>query len=140
MGEAVDWLLEHDVDFIPHSACGVLDPRDGTGWSARLVDEIVAKGIVWVNSSGNEADVHFRDQFSDANGDSFHDFGANSAVLPIYVHGYVRVYLTWREDWDRPVQDLELVLLNEKGDVIAHPRMPRMAPGQQQRSDRAGNR
>ena len=119
MGEAVDWLLEHDVDIITHSAGGVLDPRDGTGWSARLVDEIVAKGIVWVNSSGNEADVHFRDQFSDANGDSFHDFGANSAVLPIYVHGYVRVYLTWREDWDRPVQDLELVLLNEKGDVIA---------------------
>ena len=119
MGEAVAWLTAQDVDIISHSAGGVVSPRDGTGWDASLVDETSASGVLWVNSSGNEADVHYRGVFADADGDGFHDFAPGSSLLPIYTSGYLRVYLTWEESWERPSQDYELFIFDGSGEVIA---------------------
>ncbi len=119
MGEAVDWLVGHDVDIITHSAGGALSPRDGTGWDSRLVDQTTARGILWVNSAGNEADVHYRGDFSDPDGDGFHDYEHGSSLLPIQISGYVRVILTWHDSWDAPSQDYELVILNGAGDILA---------------------
>ncbi len=119
MGEAVTWLVDQDVDIISHSAGSVLSPRDGTGWDAGLVDETVARGVLWVNSAGNEADVHFRGIFNDADGDGYHDFQPGVSTLPISVRTYVRIYLTWEESWASPTQDFELHVLDRDGDVIA---------------------
>lgn len=119
MGEAVAWLVEQDVDIISHSAGSVLSPRDGTGWDAGLVNETVARGVLWVNSAGNEADVHFRGEFNDADGDNYHDFQPGIPSLPIAVQDYVRIYLLWEENWASPMQDFELHVLDRDGNVIA---------------------
>ncbi len=119
LGEAVAWLTAQKVDIITHSAGGVLGPRDGTGWDARLVEETVAQEVLWVNSAGNEAEVHYRGVFTDQDGDGYHEFRPGVSVVPIHNLGYIRVYLTWEDDWHRPTQDLELVIFDGGGDVIA---------------------
>ena len=119
MGEAVDWLISQNVDIITHSAGGVISPRDGTGWDAQLVDQTTAQGVLWVNSAGNEADVHYRGIFKDSDGDGFTEFSSGSQLLPIYTNGRVRVTLVWQDDWDRPTQDFELTILNGDGDILA---------------------
>ncbi len=89
--------------------------RDGL----RLVDATTARGILWVNSAGNEADVHYREDFSDVDGDGFHDYAHGSSLLPIQTGGYLRVFLIWQDDWDYPTQDYELVILDGDGQVLA---------------------
>lgn len=119
MGEAVDWLRQQGVHIITHSANGVFSPRDGTGWDARLVDEVTAAGVLWINSAGNDADLHHRSVFQDADNDGFHEFASGNETLPIYVYESVTVYLTWQEAWESPVQDYELLLLDGNGDTLA---------------------
>lgn len=124
MGEAVDWLMDQNVDIITHSAGSVLSPRDGSGWDSRLVDQIVDQGVLWVNSAGNEADVHYRDVFTDEDGDGFHEFLSGDEILPVYVEGYVRVYLMWQESWTYPTQDYELLVIDEDGNLLASSEEP----------------
>ncbi|MGC9347859.1 MAG: S8 family serine peptidase [Anaerolineae bacterium] len=119
MGEAVDWLIDKSVDIISHSAGGVVSPRDGSGWDARLVDELSEAGVLWINSAGNEAEGHYRDVFFDEDGDGFHEFQPGVSLLPIETGGFLRVFLIWQESWDNPTQDYELVLFNGDGEVIA---------------------
>ncbi len=117
-GEAVEWLLSHDVQIISHSAGGVYSPRDGTGWDSSLVDDLSAQDVLWVNSAGNEADVHYRTRFNDSDGDGYHNFAPDQILLPIANWRYVEVYLLWDDDWNRPTRDYELLLLNAAGDIL----------------------
>jgi subtilisin family serine protease len=132
MGEAVSWLMDRGVHIITHSAGSVLSPRDGTGWDARLVDDIVSQGVLWVNSAGNEADVHYRDVFKDEDGNGYHEFRSGNELLPIYVEGYVRVYLMWQESWTAPRQDYELYIVDGDGNTLASSEGPQDgSPGQE---------
>jgi subtilisin family serine protease len=119
MGQAVSWLMDQNVHIITHSAGSVLSPRDGSGWDARFVNEIVSQGVLWVNSAGNDADVHYRDVFRDGDGNGYHEFRNGSEVLPIYVEDYVRVYLMWQDSWEAPLQDYELHILDAYGNLLA---------------------
>jgi hypothetical protein len=131
MGEAVDWLRQQGVHIITHSANGVFSPRDGSGWDARLVDDLTAAGVLWINSAGNDADLHYRGVFRDGDGDGFHDFETGDGLLPIYAYDGVTVYLTWQEPWENPTQDYELLLLNGSGDTLAISEEPQDgSPGQ----------
>jgi subtilisin family serine protease/predicted nucleic acid-binding Zn ribbon protein len=117
-GEAVEWLMEQDVDIISHSAGGIVSPRDGSGWDAELVDEVAAQGVLWVNSAGNEADGHYRTTYLDEDGDGYHDFAEEEALLPVEVWDYIEIYLIWNDDWDQPTRDYELLVLDEEGEVL----------------------
>ncbi|MFP4345862.1 MAG: S8 family serine peptidase [Anaerolineales bacterium] len=117
-GEAVEWLLEQEVDIISHSAGGIVSPRDGSGWDAELVNEVASQGVLWVNSAGNEADGHYRATFNDEDGDGYHDFGGNSALLPIEVWNYIEIYLLWNDDWKEPTRDYELYVVDEEGEIL----------------------
>ncbi len=119
LGEAVEWLRTQQVNIISHSVGAVVSPRDGTGWGTQLVDEVAAEGVLWVNSAGNEALTHHRGVFSDGDGDGYHEFTAEDEVLPIYSLDEVEVYLIWEDDWQRPVQDLELLIVDAQGNVLA---------------------
>ncbi|MBN1921951.1 MAG: S8 family serine peptidase [Anaerolineae bacterium] len=119
LGEAVEWLRTQQVNIISHSVGAVVSPRDGTGWGTHLVDETAAEGILWVNSAGNEALTHHRGIFADEDGDGYHEFSVGDEVLPVYSLDEVEVYLVWEDDWQRPVQDLELVIVDDQGTVLA---------------------
>ena len=51
--QAIDWLISQGVRIISHSGSSVYGPMDGTGDDAVMVDQIVAGGVLWVNSAGN---------------------------------------------------------------------------------------
>ncbi len=119
MGEAVDWLLGHGVNIISHSASGIVGPRDGSEWDARLVDDLSAQGILWVNSSGNEALSHYRAVFTDQDGNGMHEFAPGEESLALYNNGYVDVALTWDDDWSQAGQDYELFLYDMAGNELA---------------------
>jgi hypothetical protein len=120
MGEAVDYLLSQGVNIISNSTGGAYDPRDGTGWSSRMVDNVAAQGVLWVNSAGNEADAHYRATFTDTDGNGQHEFSAGEEVLGVYVgYGGFRVILTWDESWEYASQDYDLYIYDGSGNVLA---------------------
>ncbi|MBN1812525.1 MAG: S8 family serine peptidase [Anaerolineae bacterium] len=117
-GEAVEWLVGQDVDIVSHSAGGVVDPRDGTGWMSKLVDETSAKGILWVNAAGNEALAHHRGTFTDANGDGVHEFPSGDQALAALGGGQIQVVLIWKDEWERSTQDYQLYVLDSAGELL----------------------
>lgn len=119
MGEAVAWLLEQDVDIITHSAGALAGPRDGSGWKSRLIDDVAAQGILWVNAAGNEAQKHYRAVFTDADGNGIHEFAPGEEMLALYNRGQVLIFLQWEDSWKNPTRDYELYLMNADGDVLA---------------------
>jgi subtilisin family serine protease/RNA polymerase subunit RPABC4/transcription elongation factor Spt4 len=118
MGEATDWLVAQGVDIISHSAGGMIGPRDGSEWDAQLVDDLAARGILWVNAAGNEALSHYRSIFTDEDGDDLHEFFPGEEMMPLPNYGYVDVYLMW-DDWAQVTQDYELFLLDAAGNTLA---------------------
>ncbi|MFN2270758.1 MAG: S8 family serine peptidase [Anaerolineae bacterium] len=119
-GRAVEWLVEQDVDIISHSAGGLVGPRDGSEWDAKLVDELADEGILWVNAAGNEALSHHRSVFSDTDGDGIHEFEPDEEVMAIYSYsGSLVVALSWDDDWEQPTQDYQLFLYDKSGNVVA---------------------
>lgn len=134
MGLAVEWLMSQGVDIISNSTgSNGLTPMDGTGFAADLVNQAYDAGIFWVNAAGNEADVHWRGQFSDGNGDSIHEFTSDTDVLPFIPFGpgvQTQIILSW-DDWQNVNQDYDLALLDKDGNLIAKSEEPQDGqPGQ----------
>ena len=129
--EAADWLVSQDVDIISHSAGGVFDPRDGTWWMAQKVDEISAKGILWVNAAGNEALSHHRGEFTDTDGDGRHEFPSGYEALAAIGSGYIQVGLMWDEAWDRATQDYQLYVYDEGGELLGSSLRPQSGEDRQ---------
>jgi subtilisin family serine protease len=124
-GEAVEWLVEEqDVDIISHSAGGVVDPRNGTGWMARLVDEVSSKGILWVNAAGNEALSHHRGVFTDADGNGVHEFPSGEELLAAVGSSYIQVVLMWDEEWKGATQDYQLYVYDSAGELLGRSEWP----------------
>lgn len=122
MGEAIEWLVAQEVDIITNSTGSNGDtPMDGTGLIAELIDEVYAQGILWVNAAGNEADVHYRGQFTDTDGDNLHEFAEDLEYLPFVVAGPgfppSAVIMSW-DDWDNVDQDYDLSLYDQEGNLI----------------------
>jgi subtilisin family serine protease len=116
-GEAVEWLVNQDVDIISHSAGGVFGPRDGSGPMASLVDEVTSLGILWVNSAGNEALSHHRGQFTDADGDGIHEFPSGDEALAAAGYGTIQIVVMW-DDWDQVTQDFDVYVYDQGGDLL----------------------
>ena len=119
MGRGVEWLVSQGVHIISHSANGLVGPMDGTGWSAQVVDEVAAKGILWVNSSGNYATEHYRFTFNDQKGDGKHVFPDGSqALLYNPPSEDARIILNWN-DWGRDAkEDYDLYLYDANGKLV----------------------
>ncbi|MGC9084435.1 MAG: S8 family serine peptidase, partial [Anaerolineae bacterium] len=120
-GQAVDWLLSQGVHIISHSGGALVGPRDGSGWQARLVDSVAARGVLWINSAGNEAQSHYRAPFTDTDGDGFHEFAPGRQQMPIYPYPSslrIKVFLMWDDVWGRASQDYELYLYDQEGNLL----------------------
>ncbi len=58
--EAVGWIVANGIPVVSHSNSILGGPFDGTGPLSRAVDGAAAHGVLWVNSSGNFAERHWR--------------------------------------------------------------------------------
>ena len=79
LATTIDWMIEHDVDVINYSVNSSWSgPGDGT-WHfsdspLKTVDSAVEGGIVWVNAAGNQAQATWYGDFTDTDGDGYHEF------------------------------------------------------------------
>lgn len=122
MGLAVTWLMEQGVDIISNSTGSVgVTPMDGSGFSAEMVDQAHQQGIFWVNAAGNEADRHYRGQFTDTDGNTIHEFFPDTEVIPFIPFGpgfETAIILSW-DDWQVVDQDYDFILMDGDGNVLA---------------------
>ncbi|TYT62841.1 S8 family serine peptidase [Natrialba swarupiae] len=113
---AVEWLVESDVDVIVMSAGFYAQPNDGSGFIASVADEAVEDDdVVWVNAAGNSRDEHYLGSFDDR-GTKLHYFDGESNVNPLN-NGFsvsagqrIQATLTW-DDWEYTNDHYNLLLL-----------------------------
>ena len=99
---AVDYAIAQDVDVISCSAgYDALSYHDGKGQVCEQVAKAHDAGIVWAQAAGNYGDKHYAGNFSDADGDSLHEFqGVDETLAIALLEGdNVQIRLTW-DDWD----------------------------------------
>ncbi|RME77195.1 MAG: hypothetical protein D6784_04125 [Chloroflexi bacterium] len=127
MGQAVEWLIQQGVDIISNSTgSSGLTPLDGSGFSAEMADWAYQEGILWVNAAGNEADVHYRGQFTDTNNDTIHEFLPGRDILPFIPAGpgyLTKIIISWN-DWKAVDQDYDAILLDKDLQVLAKSEEP----------------
>ena len=115
---AVDWMIDHDVDTINYSIGEIWSgPGDGTSPYSdsplRTVDAAVAGGITWVNAAGNSATETWFGNFSDPDGNGYHNFTENDNCNTFDVeegNPYVLAFLRWDDVWQGSDEDLDLEL------------------------------
>ncbi len=120
--DAVEWMVSQGVQIINHSVGWTFDgPGDGTSpYSAsplRAVDQAVASGSIWVNATGNHADMTWFGGYSDPDGDRILGFGGhNDEAIDMSVRECrrYRVQLRWDDSWYRASTDLNLYLYNTR--------------------------
>ncbi len=118
-GAAVEWLLEQGVQIISNSTGSPEAPMDGTGNAVALVKKATKQGVLWINSSGNEALQHYRGEFTDTDHDQLNEFeGVRETLSFVSVESEAAIILRW-DDWATVDQDLDLFLLDQNGDSIA---------------------
>ena len=119
--DAVDWMIEHDIDVINMSAGWTWSgPGDGTSpyTSSPLntVDTAVDGGIVWLNSAGNKALATWYGPFTDTDADGWHNFSdedeCDNLSLELEAGETFSAQLRWADSWVAPVPatDLDLYL------------------------------
>ena len=120
LGLAANWLAEQGVQIISHSASGLLGPMDGSGPQAQLVDEMTARGTLWVNASGNSATEHYRFTFNDKNGDGKHVFPDGKTTLLFNPPPEdARIVLNWNDWGGDATEDYDVLLYEDTGKLVA---------------------
>lgn len=96
----IDWMRRSEVHIINHSAGVPARPLNGANQWALEVERIARDEILWVNSAGNFANGFFSDDFTDTNGNNFHEYrGVSGVVERLDIAStdqeYGRVMLSW---------------------------------------------
>ena len=116
---ALQWLADQKVDIISYSGGGQLGRHDGNDAQDRLVDQLTAKGILFVAAAGNEGDSHWRGPAVDRDRDGFIDVldGNQDTGGVLFAAGGngIEVIVEW-DDWGSnpqlpsATQDIDLQL------------------------------
>ena len=122
----VSWMIDHDVDVINMSLSWRWDgPGDGTSPFSesplRAVDKAVEGGITWVNGAGNSAiDTWFGD-FTDSDGDGWHNFNGDVECNEFDVDETydfaISAELRWDDNWRGASRDMDLYLYRISSDT-----------------------
>jgi subtilisin family serine protease len=128
--QAIDWLISQGVRIISHSGSSIYGPMDGTGDDAVMVDQIVAGGVLWVNSAGNRGYTHYRATFRDDDGDGYHEFSPGDELMGFAPIGRTTLVLNW-DDWQSGNQDLDLYVTDADGNEITKSTNVQNGPGSQ---------
>lgn len=108
---AVDALVARRPDIVVHSNNFIEGPFDGTSPAARAVDRAAAAGILWFNSAGNYARLHWSGPWSDADGDGRLDWPNGDAwTFSRGAGNTITFALTWASAPGGPPTDLDLTL------------------------------
>jgi len=104
--QLVDWFIERDVDVISRSLGSRYDgPGDGRGALNGVVDSAVARGVLWVNSAGNNGLNKYYRHAVRLIGDRV-AFGASGDATFLPFAGCIALGgVRWANDWDLSPSD-----------------------------------
>jgi len=120
--QAVDWLLANKVQIIQISlAWGGLWPSDGNSLLSKKLEEARNRGALPIVAVGNYAKSHYRGTFQpDING--YQQFGTSLNLRFTPNADSAWVSLRWEENWDAPITNLDLYILDENRQPLASSR------------------
>jgi hypothetical protein len=108
---AADAVTARRPDIVVHSNSFIEGPFDGTSPAAQAVDRAAAAGILWINSAGNYARLHWSGPWANADADGDLDWPngdswtfTRGAGLPI------TFALSWTPPAAGPATDIDLAL------------------------------
>jgi hypothetical protein len=114
---ATDALIARHPDIVVHSNSFLEGPFDGTGPTARAVDRAAGAGILWFNSAGNYARLHWSGAWSDADGDGDLDWpNGDNWTFPRSPGQPITFALSWTSPPGGPPSDLDLSLERREAD------------------------
>ena len=116
--EAIEWLESQGVQVISMSKTWFAGSMDGTSDLDRFIEQSAGRGVTWVIAAGNFAESHYLGEFSDPDGDGYHEFSEGNELLQIYPEESVTLALNW-DDWQVGDQDYDLYLLDGDQNVVA---------------------
>lgn len=120
---AVEWLLSEKVSIVTHSVGWYFGSLDGRGPVNDIVDSASRRGILWVNSAGNEAERHTWFQGRDGDGDRILEFdssGDEDCAFPALAPGQtITLALLWDRWPTSEAIDLQIDMLDGAGDLLA---------------------
>lgn len=120
LADAVSYARNQGVRVIVQSISWFnTGPGNGTGVIADIVRSATQNGILWVNSAGNQAQMHYRAMFSGGSND-LHDFvpGVETNSVFASAGSVVCGYLNWNS-WPTTADDYDLFLYRN-GSVVAN--------------------
>jgi len=96
-------IVNHSVGWF-NTARG--DGSGGPGTPDAIVADARANGILWVNAAGNQAQQHWSGNFSDTNGNGFHNFTPTDELNNVSIPGLTTIcfVLKW-DSWPVTSQD-----------------------------------
>ena len=125
LNQTVTWMADQGVTVINHSVgWGYEGPGDGTSRfsdsALAAIDTAVARGIVWINSVGNEGQSTWTGPLVDADADGLLEFGpgAERNGVSVFAGATLLVQLRWDDAWGRAARDLDLFLYDSGGNIV----------------------
>lgn len=108
---ATEAVIARRPDIVVHSNSFIEGPFDGTSPAARAVDRAAAAGILWFNSAGNYARLHWAGPWADADADADLDWPNGDVWTFTRAAGNpITFALTWASPAGGVPSDLDLVL------------------------------
>ena len=122
--DAKDYCIANGVRVINHSVGWYMaNFYDGKCYFDNPVcsaDHAYKSGILWVNSAGNDAQLHYEATFKDTDGDRLHNVTKSSNYISIHAEAGDAVIapLTW-DAWPVTDQDFDLLLYDDSFTLVA---------------------
>ena len=114
---ATDALIARHPDIVVHSNSFIEGPFDGTSPTAQAVDRAAAAGILWFNSAGNYALLHWEGPWADADADGDLDWpNGDNWTFPRSPGQPITFALSWTSPPGGPPSDLDLSLERREAD------------------------
>ncbi len=108
---SVRWLTRRRPDIIVHSNSFIDGRFDGRGQEAAAVDAAAAAGILWFNSAGNYAQLHWTGSWTDADGNGEHEWPREDGLTVFRQAGQPLTYaLSWTSAPGAPPTDVDIIL------------------------------
>lgn len=119
---AADYIKLNNIKIANHSAAWVLASYyDDSGPINNIINKSYdSDGVLWSISSGNQARMHWRGNWTDLNGNNNLEFAPNDELLALSgTASNASVYLNWNQYGINNKTDLNLYVLDNAGIVVA---------------------
>ncbi len=118
------WAIRNDIDIISMSMSFYNDSfYDGSGPFDAPIAQLVANDVLLVTSAGNNARLHWRGTYTDADGDGRMDFDGSNGLDIVVPAGGGTAYVNWNQhgrcgdtDFDVYVYDSERNIVGSSAD------------------------